>query len=113
MRYLNLGGNNLLCIKPLLKTVLCTKITEDDRHGSWSTEAGTNVIRTAVLMHLLFCEAGGGVWLQTIIKVNGVLKRGKCNIKVRHKNNIHGELLMYRFLDDRTSAKHGDSMPIL
>lgn len=51
MRYLHLGGSNLLCIKPLLKTVLHTKITECDRDGSRSAESGTNVIRAAALAH--------------------------------------------------------------
>lgn len=37
----------------------------------------------------------------------------KCNIKVRHQNNVHSELLMCCFLDDRTLAKDGGSMLIL
>lgn len=39
-----------MCIIPLLKTVLHGKITETDRDGCWSSEAGTNVISTAVLV---------------------------------------------------------------
>lgn len=84
-------------IKPLFKTVLHGKITETDSDVCWSKDAGTYDKNCSSLVSTAFD-----------LKLLKRISKRKSNSKMRHKSNIHSELLIHCCLGNRMVSKYSE-----